>query len=202
MNSVQGLLLNSWPRFPDEISDFGACEAKWLLHDIFPAIFITLFFLLEGIKSSGKVVYVTATFPYVVLIILLIRYTIYYLLSTIYFLLSTIYYLLSTIYYLLSTIYYLLSTIYYLLSTIYYLLSTIYNLLSTIICYLLLSDIYYLSTILSTIICYLSIYYLLLSAIYYLLSIAGPRKLTLSVISEFQNLLYLLPFNIHWTWTF
>ena len=55
-----------------EPAEFGTPD--WKLTLCYMAAWITIFCcLIKGIKSSGKVVYVTATFPYVVLIILLIR---------------------------------------------------------------------------------------------------------------------------------
>merc|ERR1711902_431471 len=55
-----------------EAADFGSPDWKLTLCLMMAWIIIFLC-LIKGIKSSGKVVYVTATFPYVVLIILLIR---------------------------------------------------------------------------------------------------------------------------------
>ena len=55
-----------------EPADFGTPDWKLSLCLMLAWIIIFLC-LIKGIKSSGKVVYVTATFPYVVLIILLIR---------------------------------------------------------------------------------------------------------------------------------
>merc|ERR1711953_1621918 len=55
-----------------EPADFGSPD--WKLTLCLMAAWLIIFLcLIKGIKSSGKVVYVTATFPYVVLIILLIR---------------------------------------------------------------------------------------------------------------------------------
>jgi len=55
-----------------EPDDFGSPD--WKLSLCLMAAWLIIFLcLIKGIKSSGKVVYVTATFPYVVLIILLIR---------------------------------------------------------------------------------------------------------------------------------
>jgi len=55
-----------------EPADFGT--PLWKLSLSLLAAWIIIFLcLMKGIKSSGKVVYVTATFPYMVLIILLIR---------------------------------------------------------------------------------------------------------------------------------
>lgn len=54
--------------------DEGAGDFKWELVLCLLAAWIVVFVCLSrGIKSSGKVVYVTATLPYIVLIILLIR---------------------------------------------------------------------------------------------------------------------------------
>jgi solute carrier family 6 amino acid transporter-like protein 5/7/9/14 len=54
--------------------DKGQDEFRWSLVLCLLLAWIIIFLcLIKGIKSSGKVVYVTATFPYVVLIILLIR---------------------------------------------------------------------------------------------------------------------------------
>ena len=55
-----------------EPADFGTPDWKLTLC-LLAAWLIIFCCLIKGIKSSGKVVYVTATFPYVVLIILLIR---------------------------------------------------------------------------------------------------------------------------------
>jgi hypothetical protein len=47
---------------------------QWKLALCLMAAWIVIFFcLIKGIKSSGKVVYFTATFPYFVLVILLIK---------------------------------------------------------------------------------------------------------------------------------
>ena len=54
------------------IDDMGGVE--WHLALCLMAAWIVIFFcLIKGIKSSGRVVYFTATFPYVMLVILLIR---------------------------------------------------------------------------------------------------------------------------------
>lgn len=54
--------------------DIGTSEIKWQLVLCLLFAWIVIFLCLsKGIKSSGKVVYVTATFPYVILLILLIR---------------------------------------------------------------------------------------------------------------------------------
>ena len=56
----------------DGIENMGAIQ--WKLALCLLAAWIIIFFcLIKGIKSSGKVVYFTATFPYVVLVILLIK---------------------------------------------------------------------------------------------------------------------------------
>lgn len=54
------------------IEDFGT--PKWDL--VFIALFawvVVYFCIWKGVKSSGKVVYVTALFPYFVLVIMLVR---------------------------------------------------------------------------------------------------------------------------------
>ncbi|OWF47645.1 sodium- and chloride-dependent GABA transporter 1-like [Mizuhopecten yessoensis] len=56
----------------DGIDDMG--DLRWdLLICLFVAWVIVFLCLFKGVKSSGKVVYVTATFPYLVLLILLVR---------------------------------------------------------------------------------------------------------------------------------
>ena len=56
----------------DGIENMGPIQ--WKLCLCLLAAWIIIFFcLIKGIKSSGKVVYFTATFPYVVLVILLIK---------------------------------------------------------------------------------------------------------------------------------
>ena len=54
------------------VGDIG--EIKWDLALCLLASWIIVFACLaKGVKSSGKVVYFTATFPYLILIILLVR---------------------------------------------------------------------------------------------------------------------------------
>ena len=53
-------------------SEFGTPEYR-LTFSLMAAWIIIFLCLIKGIKSSGKVVYVTATFPYIVLVVLLIR---------------------------------------------------------------------------------------------------------------------------------
>lgn len=57
------------------LPDFGSIgEIKWDLSlCLLLSWFIVFACLAKGIKSSGKVVYFTATFPYVILIVLLVR---------------------------------------------------------------------------------------------------------------------------------
>ena len=58
--------------FSDGIDDLGA--PRWqLVLCLLLAWIIVCASLIKGVKSSGKVVYFTAIFPYVVLVILLIR---------------------------------------------------------------------------------------------------------------------------------
>ncbi|KAK3100774.1 hypothetical protein FSP39_025139, partial [Pinctada imbricata] len=57
---------------PDRLYDIGDVSLKNILCLLVAWVFI-FFCLMKGVKSSGKVVYFTATFPYVVLVILLIR---------------------------------------------------------------------------------------------------------------------------------
>ena len=56
----------------DNMEDLGSMRVE-LLVALIVAWILVYFCLWKGIKSSGKVVYFTATFPYVVLVILLIR---------------------------------------------------------------------------------------------------------------------------------
>ena len=56
----------------DGIGDIGGISLKNVICLLFAWIII-FFCLIKGIKSSGKVVYFTATFPYVLLIVLLVR---------------------------------------------------------------------------------------------------------------------------------
>lgn len=57
---------------PDGLYDIGDVSIRNLICLLFAWIFI-FFCLMKGVKSSGKVVYFTATFPYIVLLMLLIR---------------------------------------------------------------------------------------------------------------------------------
>lgn len=59
-------------QIPDNMEDLGSVRVE-LLVALIVAWILVYFCLWKGIKSSGKVVYFTATFPYVVLVILLIR---------------------------------------------------------------------------------------------------------------------------------
>lgn len=67
-----------WTRFvlrlheSDGIEDIGGVSLKNVLC-LLLAWIVIFFCLIKGIKSSGKVVYFTATFPYVLLIVLLVR---------------------------------------------------------------------------------------------------------------------------------
>ena len=66
-----------WERVVLDKSDSimeGSADMKWQLVLCLLLAWVIIFACLcKGIKSSGKVVYVTATFPYIVLVILLIR---------------------------------------------------------------------------------------------------------------------------------
>ncbi|OWF47646.1 Sodium- and chloride-dependent glycine transporter 2 [Mizuhopecten yessoensis] len=56
----------------DGIDDMG--DLRWdLLICLFVAWVVVFLCLFKGVKSSGKVIYVTATFPYLVLLVLLVR---------------------------------------------------------------------------------------------------------------------------------
>lgn len=59
-------------QIPDNMDDLGSVRVE-LLVALIVAWILVYFCLWKGIKSSGKVVYFTATFPYVVLVILCIR---------------------------------------------------------------------------------------------------------------------------------
>lgn len=59
-------------QIPSNMEDLGSLRVE-LLVALIVAWILVYFCLWKGIKSSGKVVYFTATFPYVVLVILLIR---------------------------------------------------------------------------------------------------------------------------------
>ncbi|XP_077992189.1 sodium-dependent proline transporter-like [Glandiceps talaboti] len=65
-----------WSRYVLNISDgiesFGAIQWRLALCLLF-AWTVVFFCVVKGIKSSGKVVYFTATFPYVILLVLLVR---------------------------------------------------------------------------------------------------------------------------------
>jgi SNF family Na+-dependent transporter len=56
----------------DGIEHMGAPQ-WWLVLCLMAAWIVIFLCLIKGIKSSGRVVYFTATFPYVILVILLIR---------------------------------------------------------------------------------------------------------------------------------
>ncbi len=56
----------------DSFEDMGGLQWKLVL-SLLGAWVIVFLCLIKGVQSTGKVVYFTATFPYVVLIILLIR---------------------------------------------------------------------------------------------------------------------------------
>ena len=56
----------------DGIENMGSPQ-WWLVLCLMAAWIVIFLCLIKGIKSSGRVVYFTATFPYVVLVILLIR---------------------------------------------------------------------------------------------------------------------------------
>ena len=57
---------------PDGLEDMGGVQGH-LAGCLFAAWVVIFLCLIKGIKSSGKVVYFTATFPYFVLVILLIK---------------------------------------------------------------------------------------------------------------------------------
>ena len=54
------------------MEDFGLPKWDLLLIILFAYVFV-YFCIWKGVKSTGKVVYVTAVFPYIVLLIMLIR---------------------------------------------------------------------------------------------------------------------------------
>jgi len=56
----------------DGLDDMGAPSWKLVLC-LLAAWIVVALSLIRGVRSSGKVVYFTATFPYLILIILLIR---------------------------------------------------------------------------------------------------------------------------------
>ncbi len=56
----------------DSFEDMGGLQWKLVL-SLLGAWVIVFLCLIKGVQSTGKVVYFTATFPYVVLVILLIR---------------------------------------------------------------------------------------------------------------------------------
>ncbi|XP_076359543.1 sodium- and chloride-dependent glycine transporter 1-like [Tachypleus tridentatus] len=59
-------------RLSDGIEEFG--EPRWpLVLSLFVAWMIVFLCLIKGVQSSGKVVYISATFPYIILIVLFIR---------------------------------------------------------------------------------------------------------------------------------
>lgn len=72
MTSSEEFWLNYVLRLTAGINDLG--EIQWpLVLSLFIAWIVVFLCLMKGVKSSGKVVYVSATFPYIVLVILLIR---------------------------------------------------------------------------------------------------------------------------------
>ena len=71
-SAAQEYFLNEVLNESDGIENMG--PVQWKLCLCLLAAWIVIFFcLIKGIKSSGKVVYFTATFPYFVLLILLIK---------------------------------------------------------------------------------------------------------------------------------
>lgn len=72
ITAAQEYLLRKVLKESDGIENMG--EVQWPLALSLLAAWIVIFLcLIKGIKSSGRVVYFTATFPYFVLVILLIR---------------------------------------------------------------------------------------------------------------------------------
>ena len=70
--AAQEYLENSVLNESDGIENMGAPQ-WWLVLCLLGAWIVIFACLIKGIKSSGRVVYFTATFPYVILVILLIR---------------------------------------------------------------------------------------------------------------------------------
>jgi len=70
--AAQEYLENSVLNESDGIENMGSPQ-WWLVLCLLAAWIVIFLCLIKGIKSSGRVVYFTATFPYVILVILLIR---------------------------------------------------------------------------------------------------------------------------------
>ena len=60
-------------RVSPELGDFGSGPSWWMMLSIFIVWCVNFACLFNGIQTSGKVVYFTATFPYVVITILLAK---------------------------------------------------------------------------------------------------------------------------------
>ena len=72
ITAAQEYLENNVLGESDGIEEMGAPH-WWLVLCLMAAWIVIFLCLIKGIKSSGRVVYFTATFPYVILVILLIR---------------------------------------------------------------------------------------------------------------------------------
>ena len=59
-------------RVSPELGDFGGGPSWWMMLSIFVVWCVNFACLFNGIQTSGKVVYFSATFPYLILVILLV----------------------------------------------------------------------------------------------------------------------------------